>query len=145
MDFGDLIYVIVFILASLFGTLGKKRKGRQTHRITQEPRPVFEGFLGQEKPAKSSFQPIYTSEPTGTHQSHDQHQPKEEISISDFSQKLREKRDDLSFNAPTEEVLQTPSMKVQHVGTRHPLLDDLRQRNEVQKAVIYSEIFKTKF
>lgn len=135
-DFGDYIYIIAAILFSVVGAINKKRKKTGTPKQSKA-RDIFETLFDTEAPIGDPVQeqmeyeeeafiprPV---EPTFAH-------------VDTFAETVDKRR--------TENVSVVDTGKVatiSHGPKNHPLLADFRSHHELQKAVIYAEILKTKF
>lgn len=145
MDFGDIIYVILAIVFSAAGALGKRKKRPQTQqKKSSAVQDIFNEMFESDKVDDPVQQAQYYNE-------EELMAEYEKSNIEDFEEenKVEEKVEyqplftavDNTFDSAIESTLETQTPVKKH----HPLIADLRSRNELKRAFVYSEIFKPKF
>jgi hypothetical protein len=159
MDFGDYIYIILAVVFSIVSAMGKKRKKKKI-ASPSKARGIFEELFDVKSETVAPVtQPDYYDDAQESDAFDNDDAQKfapsdndewEEDQASDLAEPLSDMQAKLhslyGHNAKDkrdEKPLQI--MKKYHVTKPHSVVSDLRKHSELQKAVIYSEILKTKF
>ncbi len=148
MDFGDIIYVILAIVFSAAGALGKRKKKPSTQKKSSPVRDIFEElFEAKEDDPVQQFEPQYEPEDYVAEDIVPEYALEEEPveSYRSFQDEVKYKKEENNSVFSTEHQTGIHIHDETKSRKRHSILVDLHQRNEVQKAVIYSEILKPKF
>lgn len=146
MDFGDIIYIVLAIVFSAAGAYSKRKKKQQpvTQKKKSSPaRDIFEELFDMKEKVDDPVQQF------------DSQQVYEEDIVPDFfvSEDLerpveRTFAEEVAFHQkPEPQAVVVPEVIAvkEKAHKPHFILDELKKRKEVQKAVIYSEILKPKF
>ena len=148
MDFGDYIYIIVALGFSVVSAIGKKRKGKGKPAVPSKARELFDSLFDDPSRVDDPVtQPEYYEDEQGPYESNvmpweeDVLSPVEEP-IDDMQAKLDSLYSrDIQDGFDTAPVVSLPHKTV----VQHSIARDLRNHSELQKAIIYAEILKTKF
>lgn len=150
MDFGDIIYVILAIVFSAAGALGKRKKKTVEKKKSSRLQDVFNEMF-EEETTEDPIQEIanYTenTEQELAYYTEDDivepeavYEPEPMTLMQEYeSLKDRSKASDL------EEVSPLYAEAKKHAPKRHHILEHLKEREELKKALIYSEVLKPKF
>lgn len=146
MDFGDYIYIILAVVFSIASALGKKRKANKKAVQPSKTRDIFEELFDIKSDVANPIpEPAFSGEVSDDYSSDQEDWMEEEpADVTPAKSDLQQKLDSL-YTRSTEEKTPKVVLKVTPPVKRHSILDDLHDRNQVQKAVIYAEIFQRKF
>lgn len=160
MDFGDYIYIILAVVFSIVSAVGKKRKKKNKTASPSKARGIFEELFDVKSEILDPVtQPVYYDDAPESYAFDHEDAQKfntsdndewEEDRSSDLAEPLSDmqaKLDSLYSHNTKDKSDEKPVqvMKKYHITKPHSVVSDLRKHSELQKAVIYSEILKTKF
>lgn len=149
MDIGDFLYILIPVGLSIVSAVSKKRKAAAKSMPSSERKSVFDDFLNSLTDANDQPEPVYESpeEPFFYTDSDDEEEEPVVVETAAPKSDMQEKLDSLySFTKKDEtEVSVAKPIVVTKTASRHSILDDLRDKDSVKKAVIYAEIFERKF
>ena len=142
MDFGDYIYIILAIVFSVVGALSKKKK-----TVVKKSNSRFQEMFSDLFDEQASDDPIEQMSSYVT----EEKSPSETVVSESVEEKAKAP---MSLMQEYELLKNREAVKVSDSIVleervkpvkRHYLLEDLKNREELQKALIYSEVFKPKF
>lgn len=146
MDFGDYIYVILAIVFSIASALGKKRKGKTTK--PSKARDIFEQMFESSEVEDPIPQTSYVDEEVDFMSVEDEWEEEKPAYTIDTPNDMQEKLDSL-YTYSDDKMEASPIVSKTELSTKskkkHPIIKDLKNANEVRKAVLYAEILKPKF
>ena len=150
MDFGDYIYIILAIVFSIASALGKKRKANKKPVQSSKTRDIFEELFDVKSEISDPIPEMGYADDVEDAYSSEYKEGEEEVLLNDAPSKsdLQQKLSTLySRPTPVESKEEAPNVVVEVAvpAKRHTVISDLRNRNELQKALIYSEIIQRKF
>ena len=144
MDFGDIIYVILAIVFSAAGALGKRKKRPQVQKKRSAVQDIFSEIFEADKVDDPVQQAQYYNE--------DELMAEFEKSNIEESEELEVLEEKVEYqplytlvDSLSDPALDNPLDNYKSERKPHPLIADLRRKNELKRAFIYSEIFKPKF
>jgi len=145
MDFGDYTYIILAILFSVISAVGKKRKSKAKTAKPSKARSILEELFDPKSGIEDPIpQPIYVDETEGeTFADVDEFEDADDEVVPPISD-LQAKLNSLYTKDEVEDKPLVVLRKANPIK-RHNLVENLKKHSELQKAVVYSEIFKTKF
>jgi hypothetical protein len=142
-DNGQLIYIGLAILFSIFNAWNKKRKKAAAGNSTPKPKSVFDSFFQDENEIDDPIQSQMAYEGLSSEEYAMDEESEVETKVettSTFEDIVNQrKNENNSVFTSSQKVETTQKYKI------HPLLGSIRSPQEVRKAVVYAEILKTKF
>lgn len=149
MDFGDYIYVILAVVFSIVSAIGKKRKAKNKSAKPSKARSILEELFDSSEVEDPVPQTVFVDEEPDFMSSDNEWEEESLSYVEEKETDLQVKLSSLSYNQPKDVILDTPEILDKKLTItpikRHSVIDDLRQPNEVRKAVLYAEILQRKF
>lgn len=145
MDFGDYIYIIIALLFSVFSAIGKKRKAKNKNAKPSKARSIIEELFDTSEVEDPVTDPIYYDEDNEVYDEDEEWGISQPSKVVEPYNDMQAKLDSLYTKDPIDETEPVIVVKKETTTRKHSVISDLHNHNEIQKAIIYSEILKPKF
>lgn len=135
MDTGDIIYIVLFIAISGVSALSKlkKKQAAESTQSTENKRSILADFFEEVSE---------NDDPVMQQMEREEQDFYAEEEVEEITPPVEQS---LSHRKAKTAVSSSPEKVTSENRKYHSVVNDLRKKNEARRAVIYSEILKTKF